>query len=44
MNEIIQNIITGRSIRKFTGDQEKGSELRDILTAAQYALSGTDSQ
>ncbi len=44
MNEIIKNIITRRSIRKFTNEQIKDQDLRDILTAAQYAPSGSNSQ
>lgn len=44
MNQIIQNILTRRSIRKFQREQIKKEELQLILEAGQYAPSGMNQQ
>ncbi|PJI08200.1 MULTISPECIES: nitroreductase family protein [Clostridium] len=44
MNEILQNILTRRSVRKFKEDQIKDEELELILKAAAYAPSGMNKQ
>ena len=44
MNEIINNILTRRSIRKFKAEQIKDEELQLILKAGQYAPSGMNAQ
>ncbi len=44
MNEVIGNMLARRSIRRFTEEQVPEPDLRDILTAAQYAPCGSNSQ
>lgn len=44
MNEVLQNILTRRSIRKFKENQIKDEELELILKAAAYAPSGMNRQ
>lgn len=44
MNDIIRNILTRRSVRRFTAQQVLETDLADILTAAQYAPCGSNSQ
>lgn len=44
MNEIIENILTRRSIRKYTEEQIKEADLNLILDAARFAPSGGNSQ
>ncbi|MBR0596991.1 nitroreductase family protein [Sinanaerobacter chloroacetimidivorans] len=40
MNQILENIMTRRSIRKFRSEQITDQELQDILLAGSYAPSG----
>ena len=44
MNEVLQNILTRRSIRKFKKEQIKDEELNLILEAGIYAPSGMNKQ
>ena len=44
MNEIVNNILTRRSIRKFTDEEIPEEILNDIMTAAIYAPSGKNCQ
>lgn len=44
MNEILQNILTRRSIRTYTREQILDTELQAIIEAAKYAPSGGNSQ
>lgn len=44
MNEILQNLLTRRSIRTYQKEQIAKAELETILEAAQYAPSGGNSQ
>ncbi|WP_378952916.1 nitroreductase family protein [Pelosinus sp. sgz500959] len=44
MNEILQNILTRRSIRAYQKEQILDTELEAIIKAAQYAPSGGNSQ
>lgn len=44
MNEVIQNIITRRSIRSYKEDQISDADLNTILEAAQFAPSGMSKQ
>lgn len=44
MNEVLQNILTRRSIRKFKEEQIKDEELELILKAGTYAPSGMNKQ
>ncbi len=44
MNEVLQNILTRRSIRKFKKEQIKDDELNFILEAGIYAPSGMNKQ
>lgn len=44
MNEVLQNILTRRSVRKFKEEQIKDDELELILKAAAYAPSGMNKQ
>jgi nitroreductase len=44
MNEVIQNILTRRSIRTYKEDQISDNELNVILEAGKYAPSGSNSQ
>lgn len=44
MNEVLENILTRRSIRKFKSEQIKDEELELILKAATYAPSGMNKQ
>ena len=44
MNEIIQNILTRRSVRTFQEEQIKDEDLTDILEAAKYAPSAMGKQ
>ena len=44
MNEVIENLITRRSIRNFKQDQIKDSELKQILEAGTYAPTGMGRQ
>jgi nitroreductase len=44
MNEILQNILTRRSIRSYTDEQISGDELHFLIEAARYAPSGSNSQ
>ena len=44
MNEIIRNMLSRRSVRHFTAQQVQETDLTDILTAAQYAPCGSNSQ
>ncbi|WP_315065673.1 nitroreductase [uncultured Clostridium sp.] len=44
MNEVIQNIITRRSIRSYNEDQISDADLNTILEAAQFAPSGMSKQ
>jgi len=44
MNEVLQNILTRRSIRSYKSEQVLETELEIILEAAQYAPSGGNSQ
>lgn len=44
MNDIIKNIITRRSIRKYKSEQIKLEELETILLAGSYAPSGVNMQ
>lgn len=44
MNEILQNILTRRSIRTYKTEQILDTELEAILEAAKYAPSGSNSQ
>ena len=44
MNEVLNNILTRRSIRKFKPEQIKDEELDLILKAAIYASSGMNKQ
>lgn len=44
MNEVLENILTRRSIRKFKAEQIKDEELELILKAATYAPSGKNKQ
>jgi nitroreductase len=44
LNEILQNILTRRSIRAYQQEQILDTELEKIIEAAQYAPSGSNSQ
>lgn len=44
MNEVLQNILTRRSVRKFKEEQVKDEELELILKAGAYAPSGMNKQ
>lgn len=44
MNPVIENILTRRSIRSFTGEAIKEEELQQILKAAIHAPSGMNKQ
>ncbi|OBR92559.1 MULTISPECIES: nitroreductase family protein [Clostridium] len=44
MNEVLQNILTRRSVRKFKEEQIKDEELELILKAGVYAPSGMNKQ
>lgn len=44
MNEVIQNMLTRKSIRTYKKDQVKDEDLKDIIQAAIYAPSGGNSQ
>jgi nitroreductase len=44
MNDIMRNILSRRSVRRFTNQQASEADLADILTAAQYAPCGSNSQ
>ena len=44
MNEVLQNILTRRSVRKFKKEQIKDDELNLILKAGMYAPSGMNKQ
>ncbi|AWK50883.1 NAD(P)H nitroreductase [Clostridium beijerinckii] len=44
MNEVLQNILTRRSVRKFKKEQIKDDELNMILEAGIYAPSGMNKQ
>ena len=44
MNEVLNNILTRRSIRSFKEEQIKDEELEDILKAGIYAPSGMNRQ
>ncbi|MEG0295802.1 MAG: nitroreductase [Clostridium sp.] len=44
MNNIIENMLTRRSIRKYKNEQVSDENLEMILTAAKYAPSGFNSQ
>lgn len=44
MNEVLENILTRRSVRKFKQEQIKDEELELILKAATYAPSGMNKQ
>ena len=44
MNDVIENILTRRSIRKYTGQQISDKDLETILEAGRYAPSGSNSQ
>ena len=44
MNEVLNNILTRRSIRKFKPEQIKDEELELILKAGIYAPSGMNKQ
>ncbi len=44
MNEILQNILTRRSIRTYKQEQILDTELTEIIEAAKYAPSGSNSQ
>jgi nitroreductase len=44
MNEVLQNIITRRSVRSFKEEQIKDEELNLILQAGMYAPSGMNKQ
>jgi nitroreductase len=44
MNDIIRNMLTRRSVRRYAVQQVSEADLADILTAAQYAPCGSNSQ
>ena len=44
MNEVIQNMLTRKSIRTYKKDQVKDEDLKDIIQAAIHAPSGGNSQ
>ncbi len=44
MNEVIQNIITRRSIRVYKEEQISDEDLNKILEAAKFAPSGMNSR
>ena len=44
MNEVLQNILTRRSVRGFKSEQIKDEELNLILQAGIYAPSGMNKQ
>ena len=44
MNEVIQNILTRRSVRVYKEDQISDADLNTILEAAKFAPSGMNSQ
>lgn len=44
MNEILENIISRRSVRKFKSEQIKDEELNQLLQAGIYAPSGMNKQ
>jgi nitroreductase len=44
MNEVIENILTRRSIRSYKSEQISDEELNTVLEAARYAPSGSNSQ
>lgn len=44
MNDVIENILTRRSIRKYTEQQIGEEDLKTILEAGKYAPSGSNSQ
>lgn len=44
MNEVIQNILTRRSIRTYKEEQISDEQLDSILEAGKYAPSGGNSQ
>lgn len=44
MNEILQNLLTRRSIRTYQKEQISDTELKTVIEAAQYAPSGGNSQ
>jgi nitroreductase len=44
LNEILENLLTRRSIRTYKEEQIADSELEEILEAAKYAPSGSNSQ
>ncbi|OOM80209.1 nitroreductase [Clostridium sp. BL-8] len=44
MNEVIQNILTRRSIRAYTEDQISNDDLNTLLEAAKFAPSGMGTQ
>lgn len=44
MNEILENILSRRSIRAYTDEQITGENLHDLIEAARFAPSGSNSQ
>jgi nitroreductase len=44
MNDVIRNILSRRSVRRFTTQQAPEADLADILKAAQFAPCGSNSQ